>query len=199
MIATTAPLSTRLDSGTAPSSNRTTRIGMMVGCGMLGRPEREEHRRLRREQDAERGDELRQRRGGAQRPEDRELDRDGDDDHEDVGEGDRKRGGEREAELAGAKRPEREPCEHRDRARRQVDEAGAPVRDHDADRDGGDRRPGPQAEQEEEEGLFHVVPSLSADGAGVDRPRRLMDRRFVYRYLGGPIQPDARLKANLPW
>ncbi len=33
MIPTTAPLSTRLDSGTAPSSNRTTRIGMMVGWG----------------------------------------------------------------------------------------------------------------------------------------------------------------------
>ena len=46
--------------------------------------------------------------GGAQRPEDRELDRDADDDHDHVREDDRERGGEREAELAGAERPERE-------------------------------------------------------------------------------------------
>ena len=34
----------------------------------------------------------------------------------------------------------------------------------------GDRRPGPEAEQEEEEDLFHVVPPLSADGAGSTGP-----------------------------
>ena len=38
MIPTTAPLSTRLDSGTAPSSIRTTRIGMMVGWGCCDVP-----------------------------------------------------------------------------------------------------------------------------------------------------------------
>ena len=95
MIPTTAPLSTRLDSGTAPSSNRTMRIGMIGRLGMLRGPERQQHRRLRREQDAERRDELRQRGSRAQRPEDRELDRDADDAHEHVGERDRKRGGER--------------------------------------------------------------------------------------------------------
>ena len=137
---------------------------------MLRRAEREQHRRLCREQDAERGDELCQRRGGAQWPEDRELDHDGDGDHEDVGEGDRERGGEREAELTGTQRPEREARQHRDRARGQVDEAGASVRDHDADRDRGDRRPGAEAEQEEEEYLFHIVPPLSADGAGSTGP-----------------------------
>ena len=72
------PLSTKADSGTAASSMRMTRIGNDRRLRMLRRAEREEHRRLRREQDAERGDELRERRGGAERPEDRELDDDGD-------------------------------------------------------------------------------------------------------------------------
>ena len=82
---------------------------------------------------------------------------DADGDHERVGEGDRGWGRQREAELAGAERPEREAREHGDRACGQVDEAGAPVGDDDADRDCGDRRPGPEAEQEEEENLVHVV------------------------------------------
>ena len=143
----------------------------MIGrLGMLRGAEREQHRRLRREQDAERGDELRQRRSRAQRPEDRELDRDADDDHEDVGERDRERRGDREAELAGPERPEGEAREHGDRARGQVDEAGAPVRDDDADRDGGDRRPGPEAEQEEEEDLVHVVPCGQPTGPGSTGP-----------------------------
>ena len=199
MIPTTAPLSTRLDSGTAPSSNRTTRIGMMVGWGCCEVPNASSIVACAVSRTPSEATSFASGASGAQRPEDRELDRDADDDHEDVGERDRKRSGEREAELSGAERPEGEAGEHGDRARREVDESGAPVRDHDADRDGGDRRPGPQAEQEEEEGLFHVVPCLSADGAGVDRPRRLEGRCSPTRYLGGPIQPDARLNANLPW
>ena len=79
------------------------------------------------------------------------------DDHEHVGERDRQRGGEREAELARTERPEREPGEHGDRACGQVDEAGAPVGDDDTDRDCGDRRPGPEPEQEEEKNLVHVA------------------------------------------
>ena len=90
------------------------------------------------------------------------------------------------------------PGEHGDRAGRQVDEAGAPVGDDDAERDRGDRRPGPEAEQEEEEDLVHVVPWISADGAGLDRPRRTQGRRSSSRYLGGPIQPDALVNWNLP-
>ena len=137
------PLTTKADSGTAPSSMRITRMGMIGRLRMLRRAEREEHRRLRREQDTERGDELRQRRSGPERPEDRELDQDTDDDHEHVREHDRRRGGEREAELARAESPEREPGEHGDRARGEVDEAGAAVGDDDTDRDCGDRRPVP--------------------------------------------------------
>ena len=68
----------------------------------------------------------------------------------------------------------------------------------DADCDGGDRRPGPEAEQEEEEGLVHVVPCVSADGAG-QSTGPVGWRSLLPRYLGGPIQPDARLNANLPW
>ena len=147
-----------------------TRIGDDRRLGMLRGPEREEHRRLRREEDAERGDELRERRGGPERPVDRELDHDGDEDHEHVGERDRERRADREAELAGPERPEREAREHGDRARGQVDEAGAPVGDDDADRDGRDRRAGAEAEQEEEEDLVHVVLRGSADGAGLTGP-----------------------------
>ena len=124
---------------------------------MLRGAERKEHRRLRRQEDAERGDELRERRGGAERPVDRELDDHGDEHDEHVGQRDRERRRDREAELTGPERPEREAREHGDRACGQVDEAGAPVRDHDADRDRGDRRPGPETEQEEEEYLVHVV------------------------------------------
>ena len=70
----------------------------------------------------------------------------------------------------------------------------------DADRDGGDRGPGPEAEQEEEEYLVHVVPWESADGAGVEPAPSDEGSSFVDCYLpGGPIQPDARLNANLPW
>ena len=88
-------------------------------------------------------------------------------DHEHVGERDRERRADREAELARPERPEREAREHRDRARGQVDEAGAPVGDDDADRDGRDRRAGPEAEQEEEEDLVHVVlVGISPTGPG---------------------------------
>ena len=125
--------------------------------GMLRGAEREEHRRLRREEDAERRDELRERRGGAERPVDRELDDHGDEHDERVGQRDRDRRADREAELTGPERPEREAREHGDRARGQVDEPGAAVRDDDADGDGGDRRPGPEAEQEEEEYFVHVA------------------------------------------
>ena len=136
---------------------------------------------------------------GTQRPEDGELDHDADDDHEDVGEGDRERRGDGEAELTRTERPEREARQHGDRTRGQVDESGAPVRDHDADRDSGDRGPRPEAEQEEEEYLVHVVPWESADGAGVEPAPSDGGSSFVDCYLGGPIQPDARLNANLPW
>ncbi len=167
---------------------------------MLRGAEREEHRRLRCQEDAERGDELGERRGGAERPVDRELD-DHDDEHDEyVGQRDRERRRDGEAELTGPERPEREAREHGDRACGQVDEAGAPVRDHDADRDGGDRGPGPETEQEEEEYLVHVVPWESADGAGVEPAPSDEGSSFVDCYLpGGPIQPEARLNANLPW
>ncbi len=115
--------------------------------------------------------------------------------HEDVGEGDRKRGGEREAELAGSERPEGEAGEHGDRARRQVDEAGAPVRDDDADRDGGDRRPGPEAEQEEEEGLFHVIPCL-VSRRGRSRPAPSAAEVVARPSLLGRPDPAGRLRLN---
>ena len=78
------PLSTKADNGTAAPSMRITRTGMIGRLGMLRRAEGEEHDRLRREQDAERGDELGQRRGGTERPEDRQLDHDADGDHDHV-------------------------------------------------------------------------------------------------------------------
>ena len=71
---------------------RITRTGMIVGWGCCDVPKARSIDRLRREEDAERGDELRQRRGGAQRPEDRELDHDADHDHDHVGEHDRRAG-----------------------------------------------------------------------------------------------------------
>ena len=86
------PLITKADRGTAPSSMRITRMGMMVGCGCCDVPNARSIDRLRGEQDTERGDELRQRRSGTERPEDRELDHDADDDHEHVRERDRQRG-----------------------------------------------------------------------------------------------------------
>ena len=53
---------------------RSVSRGSTGGCGLRGDPERERDARLRDEQHAERGGELRERRGRAQRPEGDELD-----------------------------------------------------------------------------------------------------------------------------
>ena len=171
MIPTTAPLSTRLDSGTAPSSIRTTRIGMIVGCGCCDVPNASSivacavSRTPSEATSFASGAAVRSGRTTASSIATVTTN------HEDVGERDRQRGANREAELTRAERPEGEAREHGDRACGEVDEAGAAVGDDDADRDGRDRRPGPEAEQEEEEYLVHVVPvRISRRGRGATGP-----------------------------
>ena len=119
-------------------------------------PERERDSRLCDEQHAERRCELRERRGGSQRPERDELDQHAER-HEEQERQDQRRGRRRvPAVFAGLERPVRVAAEHRDRTRREIDEPRAAIGQDDPEGDPGDQCAGAEPEDREEEELVPV-------------------------------------------
>ncbi len=132
----------------------------------------EDDRGLGGEQDAQRRDELRQRRSVAQRTEHAVLA--GDAQREGHDQADDGRGPDRQLDAEEAARVEREEeiaRHHRDGARGQVDDARAAVGEHDPETDAGDQRAGPEPEECEEDDLVHVCLRMWREGRrGRDGP-----------------------------
>src|SRR6185437_11292781 len=148
---------------------------------LRGGAEGEEHRRLGDQQDAEAGDHLRQGRGVAQRPEDSELDKRTAGHHEQQGKrqrGTRRQGG----DLSGGQRPVGVAAEHRHRADREVDDARAPVGQHDAERYARDERAGPEAQHDEQQYLVHCASFL---GRQCQALPDLSDLCLIFNYFAG--------------
>ena len=126
------------------------------GLRLLSIAEREQHRGLQCEQDAERGGQLRERRGSLQRSEGQNS----------IATPTAMRNtnvitsagavGTSSSEDAGPQRPERVTRQHGDRPGRQVDDAGAAVEEHDAESDARDQRARAQPEEREEQNLIQV-------------------------------------------
>jgi hypothetical protein len=129
-------------------------LGQHVGLGLLGAPEREQHRRLEDEQHPERADELGKRRRVAQRPERDELGRRADREHDPEAEYQRRPG--REVQQVDPQRPEGVAGEHREPAGGQVDDSRAAVGEHNAERDPGDQRARAEPEQRVQQYLCHL-------------------------------------------
>ena len=156
----TIPVSQKRSAGIATSVTVTVSGGKTTGR-QRPRPESEQRRRLQGQQDPERrasranGDAvLSGRNTGARSARRRGSKAQGDDE--------RRRRPERVDEEVGCQRADRVARDHRDRARREVDDSRAAIGQDDPEPDPGDQRAAPETKQCEQENLIHALPVSGA-------------------------------------